>query len=375
MNNPWLVGIFGVATVYFGVLALRVLPTLLRLIAALRSGAVKWPGPIVRDPDPEVSAGMVRLGTSPARLFPTFFQYALGLMAAFALSLMSLLNEFLIVVVVREGNALCALILTLTAFIGGIIASKRALHHMGQVNVLLSDLASEAEPRQVDGRSAEAEYAIEHPLIGHRPLRSDADRALNLYCEGLACLHAGDRTRANILYQEAMGIDPSLHKRAREILSSMAQACSLTDAGPIYYWLGIHAENLHDFQQAAIWYEKAAEVFGQLGYKKRQGRAYCNLGTVQLKMGNHIPAMTGFEKAIALNPRDGIAHFNIGMLYYTSHDPEDSEYERALDAFANAIVADPTTYGSIVASRMRSHAYTWQEDLREVMQRVSNKQH
>ena len=39
MNNPWLVSIFGVATLYFGVQALRVLPTLLRLTAALARGA------------------------------------------------------------------------------------------------------------------------------------------------------------------------------------------------------------------------------------------------------------------------------------------------------------------------------------------------
>ena len=168
MHNPWLVGIFGVATVYFGVLTLRVLPVLLRLILALARGAVKWPGPIACDPDPKVSEGMARLGVRPEPLFPTFFRSTLGLMGAFGFSLMSLVNEFLMVVVPREGTALWMLILISVAFIGGIIASKQALHHMGSVKILLSEIASKTELRQADGRSAEAEYAIEHPLLGHR---------------------------------------------------------------------------------------------------------------------------------------------------------------------------------------------------------------
>jgi len=295
-------------------------------------------------------------------------------MGAFAFSLMSLGNEFLVVVAPREGKASCVLILIFLGFIGGIIASKRALHHMGSIKVLLSEIASETEPRQVDGRSAEAGYAIEHPLLGHRSLRPDTDRALNLYREALAHLHAGDRTKGNTLYQEAMSIDPSLHKRALGILSNMAQACSLTDAGPIYYWLGIHSESLRDFQQAATWYEKAASAFEQLGYEKRQGRARCNLGTIHLKLGNYNLGMEEFEKAIALNPSDGIAHFNIGMMYYRISNPGEENHERALDSFAEAIASDPEAYSPAIASRMRSHAYTWKEDLDEVLQRVAKKQ-
>src|SRR5258705_13073220 len=121
--------------------------------------------------------------------------------------------------------------------------------------------------------------------------------------------------RALNLHQEALTIDPSLHKRAVEILSKMAQECSPTDAGPICYWLGIHSEYLVDLKQAAVWYEKAANAFGQIGYEKRQGRAHCNLGSVKYRLRGSS-AMGEFEKAIALNPRDGTAHFNIAMIYY-----------------------------------------------------------
>lgn len=254
------------------------------------------------------------------------------------------------------------------------MASRRALYHMGSVRTLLAEIASKNELRQPDGRSAEAEYAIEHPLREHRSLRPDTARALNLYLEALAHLHAGDRMKGNVLNQEAMSIDPSFHKHALEILSSMVQTCSPADTGPLYYWLGIHSENLGDSQQAAIWYEKAASAFEQLGHKKRQGRAYCNLGTIYLTLGNYNLAMEEFKKAIVLNPSDGIAHFNIGMMYYRISDPGEKNHERALDSFAEAIASDPEAYGPAVASRMRSHAYTWKEDLDEVLRRVAKKQ-
>ena len=85
--------------------------------------------------------------------------------------------------------------------------------------------------------------------------------------------------------------------------------------------------------------------------------------------------MPAFEKAIALNPRDGIAHLNIALVYYYSgNDPGSPEHESALDSFADAILADPERYGPQVAFHMRSYSYTWEEGLRKVLQRVSNKQ-
>ena len=199
MNNPWLAVIFGVATVYFGVPTLRVFPVLLRLILALGRGAVKWPGPIARDPDPKVSEGMARLGVRPERLFPAFIRSALELVAAFGFFLMSLVNELLIVVVPREGQALCLWVLTSVAFIGGIMASRRALSHMGSVRTLLAEIASKNELRQPDGRSAEAESAIEHPLIGRRSRSLANARALSLFFESLRCLQDGNELKGSTL--------------------------------------------------------------------------------------------------------------------------------------------------------------------------------
>ena len=84
-------------------------------------------------------------------------------------------------------------------------------------------------------------------------------------------------------------------------------------------------------------------------------------------------AMKEFEKAIALNPRNGTAHLNIARTYYSICEPGDYRYELALDAFANAIVADPSTYGPKVIASLREIGYTWEEDLEKITQRVESK--
>lgn len=374
MNNTWLLVVFGMVAAYFGLRTLRILPALLRLLAALKSGAVKWPGPRVHDPDPKANLVRQRLGLPSEHLFSTFIWHTSVVMAAFVLSMLTFLSSTPLLAVYERTEwtwKLC--ILMFAVYVGAVLSSRRVDRNMAQVDILLSDLAGGVEPRQIDGRSAEAEYDIEHPLIPHQVPRSNSDRALNLYGESLTYLQSGNQRRATILYQEAMSIDPSLHKRARDTLSNMARGSSPTDAGPIYYWLGIHSEYLGDFQQAAVWYEKAINAFGQLGYEKRQGRAHCNLGHVQMQLGNSALAMEEFEKAIALNPKDGTAHLNIGMVYYGISDPGDSRHERALDAFADAVVADPERYGPVVISRLRSIGYSWKEDLEEVTKRVETK--
>jgi tetratricopeptide (TPR) repeat protein len=294
---------------------------------------------------------------------------------AFVYSMLWFINGFLLLVAPQEGKALTVAMLSGLVFLGGQLAINRALHNVVQLNALLSDLSKGVEPRHLAGRSAEAEYAIEHPLIGPRTPTSDSEQALHLYRESLTHLHAGDQGMAANLEQQATSIDPSLHERARENLSGMAQDSKPANAGPIYYWLGVHSEILGDSRQAADWYEKASDAFGRLGYEKRQGRACSNLGSVHGKLGNHVSALAAFEKAISLNSADGIAHINIGLIYYYSgKDPGSPEHERALDSFADGILADPDRYGPRVAAYMRSYSYGWEEDLRKVLQRVSNKQ-
>jgi len=147
---------------------------------------------------------------------------------------------------------------------------------------LLSNLGSGTEPRQIEGESAEAEYAIEHPLLERHAPQTNTHRALKMFCAATTFHQRGDTRSALMLYQEALSIDPFLHKHAREALSQLAQTCTPREASPIYYWLGAHSEYLMDWSQAKIWYEKAADAFCEIGYRKRESRVHCNLGNVKM---------------------------------------------------------------------------------------------
>lgn len=374
INNTWFLIIFGLATIYFGALTLQILPTFLRLLAALLTGVVKWPGPRIHDPDRSASIVRLRFGVGYQNLLPAFVGNVASVAAGFVLSLSTFISSTPLLrgyIIIKSLWGM--LLLNLIVLVGVRLAFKKAHSNSIQVNALLTGLMTEEEPRTVDGQSAETEYAIEHPLIGRKALRADSKRALDLYYESVRCHQDGNEQRAIVLYQEATSVDPSFHKHAYESLSRLVQSCSAKEAGSIYYWLGIHAEHLSDWKQAAAWYEKAIQAFGQLAYRNRESRAHCNLGKVKMRM--HDPSgIEEYEKAIALNPRNGIAHLSIARMYYATSDAGDGRFERALDAFADAIMADPLTYGPMVVSSLREIGYTWKEDLEKITKKVESKQ-
>jgi hypothetical protein len=232
----------------------------------------------------------------------------------------------------------------------------------------MDNLAEEGELRRIDGRSVESEYSIEYPLKGNSSQNPEDARALDLFSESVRYLQDGDELRAATLYQEALKADPCLHIHACEALIQMMKSCRPEDEGAIYYWLGIHTQYLEDFRQAEGWYQRAIDAFHMTGYPKREGRAHCNLGRVKMKHKDPS-GMEEFEKAIALNPMDGIAQIDIGTAYYMI-----DEHEKALDAFAEAVWADPERYGPVVAARLHLFTYTWEEDMQQIGQRLAKKQ-
>jgi tetratricopeptide (TPR) repeat protein len=237
-----------------------------------------------------------------------------------------------------------------------------------QEEVSMDNFAQEDEPQGNEGQSMESEYSIEHPLIGDQSQNLVSGRAMDLFVESVKCIQDGNEMKASTLYQEALKAEPSLHTHARDALSNMIQLCSPESEGAVYYWLGIHSEYLEDNDQAVIWYEKAIDAFHKIGYRKREARAHCNLGTVKMQLKDPS-GMEEYEKAVTLNPMDGIAHISMGMAYYITDD-----YERALDTFADAVWADPTRYGPLVISRLQRFGYTWKEDVAKIGQRVAKKQ-
>jgi tetratricopeptide (TPR) repeat protein len=232
----------------------------------------------------------------------------------------------------------------------------------------MDNIAKKGEPRGTGGQPVESEYSIEHPLIGNQSLILGNAGAMDLFVESVKCLQDGNRLKASTLYHKALKADPSLHTHAHDALSNMTQSCSPETEGAVYYWLGIHSQYLEDNDQAIVWYEKAIEAFHKIGYQKREARAHCNLGTAKMQLEDPS-GMEEYEKAVTLNPMDGIAHINIGMAYYITDD-----YERALDAFADAVWADPSPYVPLVIRRLQSFGYTWKEDLEKIGQRIARKQ-
>jgi len=365
--------VMAVASVFFGLHFLMILPALARMVAGLVSGVVKWPGPRVHDLDPNAATIRQRLGVGFENLFPTFLRHGLTVLAGLAYSLLGLIGFSRGLLAPAQGSEFFIWLLTLAAFVGVSISIPRAQQHAAQVLMLLSDRASGGEPRHVDGTSAEAEYAIEHPLLGRQFGVADSPRALNIFNEGTTRYQAGGQMAALSFYQEALQFDPSLHQHACEALAKLAPILPPVEAGAAYYWLGIHSEYLTNRVQAAEWYQKAIQAYAQLGYSHRESRCHCNLGNVKLQM--HDPTgMDEFERAIALNPSNGTAHMNIGVTYYRISGEGDPRFERALDAFADAIVIDPRLYGPKVIGRMREHSYEWKRDLEEVDRRVTARQ-
>ena len=232
----------------------------------------------------------------------------------------------------------------------------------------MDNLSNKDEPRRIVGKSVKSEYAIEHPLIGKRFRNPDTIQALDLFFESVTNFQDGNDWKASALLKEALEVDPSLHKNACDALVNITKGCLPEEEGAIYYWLGIHTQYLQDFTKAEIWYARAAKAFHKIGYLKREGRARCNLGRMKMKHEDPF-AINEFEKAIALNPMDGIAHIDLGTVYFLA-----DEHEQALDAFAEAVWADPNRYGPIVISRLKQFGYTWKEDIEKIGQRIAKKQ-
>ncbi len=174
-------------------------------------------------------------------------------------------------------------------------------------------------------------------------------------------------------YEEALRLDPDLHRHACLALEKLAPGLSPPRAGAACYWLGIHFEYLLDRLQAVKWYQQAIQIYAHLGYPHRESRCHCNLGNVKMQM-NDPTGMDEFQRAVALNPRNGTAHLNIGVIYYRIGEEGSENYERALDAFADAIVIDPALYGPQVVARMREFSYEWKRDLEELDRRVTARQ-
>ena len=298
MNKIFQLLVFSGFALFFGGQVLKMLPVFVRLLGALLSRAVKWPGPIVHDPDERANWQLQSHGIfSTTGLFQAFMGSFIGVFAAFFFSVFSFLDGTSLLEEHIHVNWSCGFwFLSIGACVGGLIGARRTNYFMALVSELLANLAPGIEPRQVDGKTSESEYAIEHPLLYVRSKNPDFRNALVLFCEATRYYQDGEGQKAMVLMEKVLMIDPALHEHALESLESLAKDCAPRDAGPIYFWLAGHSEYLQKLGQAAEWYEKAADAFHQFDYRKRESRVRCNLGHVKMTMHDGRAGMAEFEK-------------------------------------------------------------------------------
>ena len=370
MTHSILSIIYFLFALLFGTIVIFQLPTVCRVLLALCIKTVKWPGPVVIDPDQSIRTGRARMGLSEEHLFPSYIWNLGVVFTGFAFSLLSYRGLEMGTMIFTGGQ--CIEIGLLLIIIASAFYSMRRMNiNSKQIRGLLHDVSLGVEARSVKISSAESEYAIEHPDICDKLGDREFITAFKLYKEGIHNLQGGNRWKGNLLNQEALGQYPDLHKHARELLLELITDSTENDLGPIYYWIAIHSENLREMDESLKWYQKAIEQFEKQGYWKREGRIHCNVGKIYLQKNNYERAISEFEEAVRLNESDGMAYFNMGMIYYRICDQGDEKYDKAIDAFAHAIRADPKVYASIVLSRMKFLSYSWKEDFNMVMQKAS----
>lgn len=139
MENRFILIVAAISALYYGVHTLRILPFSFRLIGALRQGRLVWPGPPTRDPDSRMQMSRQMLGGPVEHLFSAYFKYALGVIAAFVVSVMIALNYFFFWSVANPGQEWFAFGLpTLAAIVGGRLYLNRTRFNLRRIQLMLT---------------------------------------------------------------------------------------------------------------------------------------------------------------------------------------------------------------------------------------------
>ncbi len=143
-NIRWLSLVHLAGALYFGVRLLGLIGIVARLLAALISGVIKWPGPTLHRSDPAGYPGRQPFSLPAEHLFSTFSGYLAGLAGAFLFALMSLLSATPVLAGrVQVGWTWELLCVTGVVYLGGWYGAKRASRHGKQIRRLLDELAGE----------------------------------------------------------------------------------------------------------------------------------------------------------------------------------------------------------------------------------------
>ncbi len=115
-----------------------------------------------------------------------------------------------------------------------------------------------------------------------------------------------------------------------DILQKIAEQEEFNNDWSIYYLLGYAYGELKEYNKAITTYQKAIEI------NPKNDDAYNNMGITYGNLKEYDKALTAYQKAIEINPQKDEAYNNMGIAYRNL-----KEYDKALTAYQKAIEINP----------------------------------
>ena len=218
----------------------------------------------------------------------------------------------------------------------------RGLEKVPDDRTLLSNAAAAAQQL---GKSAEALTYVDRALeknkrdAGLLSLRATTLRALNRNDEALAALEeAVNISPDDARIQFSLGNALYAAGRRDEAVAAYRKAVTLDKSLlRAQYNLGALLFEQGRYDEALAAYHMALEPIEQQLAKKQKvdvihAGAFANVGAMYLKQQRYDDAVSAYRKALAIDPKNANAHYNLGFIFFTRNQPELAapEYRAAL---------------------------------------------
>jgi len=227
----------------------------------------------------------------------------------------------------------------------------RGLEKVPEDRTLLSNAAAAAQQL---GKQAEALGFVDRALeknkrdSGLLSLRATTLRALGRNDEALAALEqAAEISPDDARIQFSLGNQLYAGGRRDEAVAAYRKAVTLDKTLlRAQYNLGALLFEQGRYDEALGAYRMALEPIEQQIAKKQKvdvihAGAFANVGAMYLKQQRYDDAVTAYRKSLAIDPKNGNAHYNLGFIFFTRNqlDAAVPEYRAALAQSADLPLA------------------------------------
>jgi Tfp pilus assembly protein PilF len=154
-----------------------------------------------------------------------------------------------------------------------------------------------------------------------------AGKRVNAVADGIAAFERGDKSRAKLLFQQALKIDP------RNV-----------DA---HTYLGMIAADANELKEAEQHFATAASL------APSEPSTRNNYGAILMRLGRTAQARTEFEASLKLNPNQPSALTNLAQIYFDSGQPDDLRMARSLLERAAKSTSDPQISRALVITCLK----------------------